>query len=53
LAVLSYTNGVATQLTVSQAATQYEQAQLALYNAMYDYRAACYDWEIITGLLQE
>lgn len=53
LAVLSYTNGVATQLTVSQAATQYEQAQLALYNALYDYRSACYDWEIITGLIKE
>lgn len=52
LAVASYTNGVATQLTVSQAATQYDQAQLAVYNALYEYRAAYYDWEIITGQAQ-
>ena len=52
LAVASYTNGVATQLTVSQAATQYDQAQLAVYNALYEYRAAYYDWEIITGQIQ-
>jgi outer membrane protein TolC len=49
LAKLSFTNGLATQLQVSQAATGLDQAQLGLQNAIYQYKSAFYDWELATG----
>jgi len=49
LAKLSFANGLATQLQVSQAATGLDQALLGLQNAIYQYKAAYYDWELATG----
>ncbi len=49
LAQTSFANGLATQLTVDSALTQQQAARLGFYNALYEYRAAYYDWEIAIG----
>ncbi|HUX12319.1 MAG TPA: TolC family protein [Spirochaetia bacterium] len=49
LAGTSLATGLGTQLSVSQANTRFAQAQLGLDNALYEYRAAYYDWQLATG----
>jgi outer membrane protein TolC len=49
LAQTSFANGLATQLTMDEALTRHEQARLGLFNALYEYRAAYYDWELAVG----
>ena len=49
LSKAAFDNGLATQLSVSQASTNFDQARLGLLNAQYEYRAAYYDWELATG----
>ena len=49
LAETAFVNGLGTQLSVSQAHTNLSGARLNLQNAIYEYRAACYDWEFATG----
>lgn len=45
----SFANGLATQLQVAQAATNLDQALVGVHNAIYQYKAAYYDWELATG----
>jgi L-iditol 2-dehydrogenase len=52
LARSAYTNGLATQLSVTEAANRLDEASLGLQNAIYEYRSACYDWELETGSSQ-
>lgn len=49
LARVALDNGMGTQLSVSQSDTQLALAKLGLQNAIYDYRAAYYDWEFACG----
>ncbi len=49
LAKSSYDNGLGTQLQVTDASSKYDQSRLALRNAIYTYRAACYDWDYAIG----
>ena len=49
LAKTSFANGLATQLQVTQAATNLDQALLGLHNARFQYKSAYYDWELVTG----
>lgn len=49
LAKTSFDNGLGTQLQVTDASSKYDQARLSLRNAIYTYRAACYDWDYATG----
>jgi outer membrane protein TolC len=49
LSKTSFANGLATQLQVSQAAVNLDQALLGVNNAIYQYKAAYYDWELATG----
>lgn len=50
LAQGAYTAGMATQLSVSEAASRRDQARLGLQQAIYEYRAAYYDWNLATGM---
>jgi outer membrane protein TolC len=50
LAQTAYTNGTATQLSVTEAINKFDQASLGLQNALFEYRCAYYDWELATGL---
>ncbi len=50
LAQKSMESGLGTQLSASQANTKLAGARLNLRNAIYDYRAAYYDWELASGL---
>jgi outer membrane protein TolC len=49
LAQRSYNNGLATQLSVTEAADRSAQARLGLESAIYDCFAAYYDWELAAG----
>jgi outer membrane protein TolC len=49
LAQSSFTNGVATQLSVAEAINKHDQASLGLQNALFEYRSIYYDWELMTG----
>jgi outer membrane protein TolC len=49
LAQTAYANGAATQLSVSQAMDRLDQTRIGAQNALYEYRAAYYDWELLTG----
>lgn len=49
LAQVSYSNGLCTQSASDDALNKYQQARLGLYNALYEYRTAYYDWELATG----
>lgn len=49
LAKAAFDNGLATQLSVSQASTNLDQSRLGFLNAEYEYRSAYYDWEQATG----
>jgi outer membrane protein TolC len=49
LAQSSYTNGLATQLTVAEAVNRLGEARLGLQSAVFEYRSLCYDWEFATG----
>ncbi len=51
LAQKSMESGLSTQLAASQANTKLASARLNLQNAIYEYRAACYDWELATGMV--
>jgi outer membrane protein TolC len=48
-AVVSFKNGVATQLQLNQATLSLEGSRLAFLSAIYDYRAAFFDWELTVG----
>ena len=48
-ATVSFKNGVATQLQLSQATLSLEGSRLAFLSAIYDYRAAYFDWELAVG----
>ena len=48
-ASVSFKNGVATQLQLNQATLSLEGARLAFLSAIYDYRAAYFDWEYAVG----
>jgi hypothetical protein len=49
LAQSSYANGLTTQLSVAEAINKHDQASLGLQNALFEYRSAYYDWELVTG----
>lgn len=49
LSKAAFDSGLATQLSVSQASTNLDQARLGLLNAQYEYRSAYYDWEQSVG----
>ncbi|WP_245540099.1 TolC family protein [Sediminispirochaeta bajacaliforniensis] len=49
MAQTSYANGLGTQYAVNDALDQYQQARLGVYHALFEYRAAYYDWELATG----
>jgi outer membrane protein TolC len=49
LSQTAYVNGLATQLTVADAVNKLGTAQLGLHGAIYEYRAAYYDWENTVG----
>ena len=42
-------NGLATQLELKDSRLLFDQTKLGFYSAIYDYRAAYYDWEQATG----
>jgi outer membrane protein TolC len=46
LARSSYANGVVAQLAVTEAVNKLDEASLGLQNAIFEYRAAWYDWEL-------
>lgn len=46
-------NGLATQLQLKDARTGFDGAQMNYYAAVFDYLAAFYEWERITGLVSE
>ena len=48
-ATVSFKNGVATQLQLNQATLNLEGSRLAFLSAVYDYRAAFFDWELAVG----
>jgi outer membrane protein TolC len=50
LARSAYANGLATQLSVTEAANKLDEASLGLQSAIFEYRSACYDWEFVTGV---
>jgi outer membrane protein TolC len=45
----AFANGIDTQLELSKAMSQYAGAQLSLQNAIYNYRAAYYDYQFACG----
>jgi hypothetical protein len=45
----AFTNGLVTQLSVTEAANRLDEASLGLQSAVCEYRLACYDWEIASG----
>jgi outer membrane protein TolC len=49
LSQTSYTNGLATQFTVTEAVNRLGEARLGLQSAIFEYRCAYYDWELATG----
>lgn len=49
LAKSAFANGMATQLSVTEAASRLEQARLGFLNAQFEYRMAYYDWEQASG----
>jgi outer membrane protein TolC len=50
LAQSAYTNGLTTQLSVTESINKLDQASLGLQNALFEYRCAYYDWELAAGL---
>jgi len=48
-ASVSFKSGVATQLQLNQATLSLEGSRLAFLSAVYDYRAAYFDWELAVG----
>jgi outer membrane protein TolC len=50
LARSAYANGLATQLSVTEAANRLDEASLGLQSAVFEYRSAYYDWEFETGV---
>jgi outer membrane protein TolC len=52
LSQTAYANGLATQLTVADAINKLGSARLGLHSAVYEYRAAYYDWENAVGLVE-
>jgi outer membrane protein TolC len=50
LARVALENGLATQLEVSESATQLEQIQLLYYSSVYEYLSLYFDWEKALGL---
>jgi outer membrane protein TolC len=51
LSQTAYTNGLATQFTVTEAVNRLGETQLGLQSAIFEYRSAYYDWELAAGLM--
>jgi outer membrane protein TolC len=51
LSQTAYTNGLATQFTVTEAVNRLGESQLGLQSAIFEYRSAYYDWELATGMM--
>jgi outer membrane protein TolC len=51
LSQTAYANGLATQFTVTEAVNRLGESQLGLQSAIFEYRSACYDWELATGMI--
>jgi outer membrane protein TolC len=49
LSQTAFTNGLITQLSVTEAANRLDEASLGLQNAVCEYRSAWYDWELASG----
>ncbi|MDR1575543.1 MAG: TolC family protein [Treponema sp.] len=49
LAQTAFTNGLVTQLSVTEAAKRLDEASLGLQSAVCEYRLAYYDWEVASG----
>jgi outer membrane protein TolC len=49
LARSALANGLSTQVAVSEAAAKHDQARLGVQNAIFEYRAAYYDWQLAIG----
>jgi outer membrane protein TolC len=49
LSQTAFTNGLVTQLSVTEAANRLDEASLGLQSAICEYRLAWYDWEIASG----
>jgi outer membrane protein TolC len=49
LSQTAFTNGIVTQLSVTEAANRLDEASLDLQSAVCEYRLAWYDWEIASG----
>jgi outer membrane protein TolC len=48
----AYTNGSATQFTVTEAVNRLGEARLGLQSAIFEYRSTYYDWELAAGMLR-
>ncbi|MDR0760271.1 MAG: TolC family protein [Treponema sp.] len=49
LSQTAFTNGLVTQLSVTEAANRLDEASLGLQSAVCEYRLAYYDWETASG----
>jgi outer membrane protein TolC len=49
LAQTSFSNGLITQLALTEAVNKLDEARIGFENAVYEYFAAHYDWEVATG----
>jgi outer membrane protein TolC len=52
LSQTAFTNGLVTQLSVTEAANRLDEASLGLQSAVCEYRLAWYDWEIASGSVE-
>jgi outer membrane protein TolC len=52
LSQTAYTNGLATQFTVTEAVNRLGEAQLGLQSAIFEYRSTSYDWELASGMMK-
>jgi outer membrane protein TolC len=50
LSQTAYANGLTTQFTVTEAVKQLGEARLGFQSAIFEYRCACYDWELASGM---
>jgi outer membrane protein TolC len=49
LSQTAFTNGLITQLSVTEAVNRLDEASLGLQSAVCEYRLAYYDWELAAG----
>jgi outer membrane protein TolC len=52
LSQTAYANGLATQLTVTEAVNRLGESRLGLQSAIFEYRSAWYDWELAAGMMK-